>query len=302
VLLPTFDPVGEGTPPVVAAARRAESLGFDGLWAGDHLLSPAPVLDALCSLSAAAAVTSRIDIGLSVLQLALRNPAWAAKQLVTLAALAPGRLRLGVGVGGEYPAEFEAAGVAHSTRGRRLDELLQLLPALLRGEPVDHESAHLRVHVAGLRPVIENLPPISVGGRSIAAIRRAARYGDQWLAMWHDPQTISALGVRLADAAAEFGRPTPSIGLLILVNVDDDLATARRGAEDLIAGQYRMPLRVVERWAALGPANVVARTICEYRDAGVREFVLMPAARDPLRQYARLADVRDLVDSGRATG
>ncbi len=145
VLAPSFDPFGCGIPPVTAAARRAEQLGFDGLWVGDHLLCPAPVLDSLCSLAAAAAVTERIALGVSVLQLGLRSLVWTAKQLTTIDALAPGRLRLGVGVGGELPEELTAAGVSGSTRGRRLDEMLEVLPALLRGERVRHHGEHVSV-------------------------------------------------------------------------------------------------------------------------------------------------------------
>jgi alkanesulfonate monooxygenase SsuD/methylene tetrahydromethanopterin reductase-like flavin-dependent oxidoreductase (luciferase family) len=110
VRLPTSDPFGSGPPPVVAGARCAEDLGFDAAWVGDHLIACPPVLDAFCCLSAAAAVTSRAELGINVLQLGLRQPAWAAKQLATIEALAPGRLRLWVGAGGEYPDEFSAAG------------------------------------------------------------------------------------------------------------------------------------------------------------------------------------------------
>ncbi|HVT66633.1 MAG TPA: LLM class flavin-dependent oxidoreductase, partial [Trebonia sp.] len=152
VLLPTFE-TGDGAPPLVAGARRAEELGFDGVWAGDHLLSPAPVLDSLCALSAAAAVTGRVELGLSVLQLGLRPPAWAAKQLATVDALAPGRLRLGIGVGGEFPEEFTASGTDIRTRGARLDEIMSVLPALLRGEAVSHAGPLVPVDVKpGLRP------------------------------------------------------------------------------------------------------------------------------------------------------
>ncbi|MGX6447953.1 LLM class flavin-dependent oxidoreductase, partial [Patulibacter sp. S7RM1-6] len=125
VLLPTFDPYERGGPwPVVAAARRAEEHGFDGVWAGDHLACRVPVLDAPSALAAAAAVTTRVTLGTSVLLLGLRAPAWAAKQLATVDALAPGRLVVGVGVGGEHPEEFAAAGVPASRRGALLDEAL----------------------------------------------------------------------------------------------------------------------------------------------------------------------------------
>ena len=83
--LPNFDAVGSGKPPpVVAAARLAEELGFDAAWAGDHLACPAPGLDAPSCLSAAAAVTERISLGISVMLLGLRQPAWSAKILATI--------------------------------------------------------------------------------------------------------------------------------------------------------------------------------------------------------------------------
>jgi alkanesulfonate monooxygenase SsuD/methylene tetrahydromethanopterin reductase-like flavin-dependent oxidoreductase (luciferase family) len=295
VLLPTFDALGRGTPPVVAAARRAEELGFDALWAGDHLLSHPPVLDALCALSAAAAVTSRIELGVSVLQLGLRQPAWVAKQLATVEALAPGRFRLGVGAGGEYPDEFLAAGVSRRTRGRRLDEILRILPALLRGEQVDHPGPLAPVRVPGLRPAVSSPLPVSVGGRSDAALRRAARYGDQWMGMWLGAGTVRACARQLAALAAEHGRPVPSIAMLVLVNVNHDAGTARREAAELVSAQYRMPLRTVERWTAYGPPHAVAAMLRDYTGAGVSEFVLMPASADVLGQYERLAAVRELV-------
>jgi alkanesulfonate monooxygenase SsuD/methylene tetrahydromethanopterin reductase-like flavin-dependent oxidoreductase (luciferase family) len=295
VLLPTFDPLGQGTPPVVAAARRAEELGFDALWAGDHLVSHPPVLDAFCALAAAAAVTSRIELGISVLQLGLRQPAWAAKQLATVEALAPGRLRLGVGVGGEYPDEFLAAGVSRRTRGRRLDEMMRILPALLRGEAVDHPGPLAPVRVPGLRPAVSSPLPVSVGGRSDAALRRAAQYADQWMGMWLGAGTVRTCARRLEALAAAQGRPAPTIAMLVLVNVDANAGAARRGAADLVQGQYQMPLQTVERWTAYGPPEAVAAVLREYTDAGVSEFVLMPASADALGQYERLAEVRELV-------
>lgn len=349
VLLPTFDQFGTGQPPpVVASARRAEELGFDAVWVGDHLVCPAPGLDSLCSLSAAAAVTSRVELGVSVLQLGLRHLVWTAKQLATIDALAPGRLRLGVGVGGEFEDEFVAAGVARGDRGRRLDEMLEILPPLLLGQAVDHAGTHVKVSVPGLRPAMTAPPPVSVGGRSRAALVRTARYADQWMAMWHDAATVRELGQELAELAAGNGRTAgedraanrgrtadqdraadqgrtggedrtasdgrtagedrawanrrtvPSVAMLVLVNVNEDIGVARDEAAAALNGQYRLPLRVVDRWTAYGPAEQVAKMLADYRDAGVGEFALLPAAPDPLGQYERLAAVRDLVDSGQA--
>ena len=295
VYLPTLDSYRQGTPPAVEAARRAEALGFGTVWAGDHLVVHPPLLEAVCVLSAAAAVTTRVRLGLGVLMLPLRNLAWAAKQLTTVDALAPGRLALGVGVGGENPAEYEAAGVPHRRRGRRLDEALSVLPGLLTGKPVDHPGPLLPLRSPALEPGMAVPPPLYVGGRSDAAMERAARYGDSWLAMWHRPDTVAGRRRRLAARAAELGRPAPATAMLVFVNVNDDAAVAREQAAELLWGQYRLPFERVERYTAYGPAERVAERLAEYRAAGVPEFALHPAAPDALAQYEAYARVRELV-------
>lgn len=299
VLAPTFCIFGTRRPPLVESCRLAEDLGFDALWVGDHLLGPAPVLDSLCALSAAAAVTQRIELGVSVLQLGLRHLVWTAKQLATIALLAPGRLRLGVGVGGEFPEEFVAAGVPRASRGRRLDEMLELLPHLLGGEAVDHDGPHVRVRVVdGLRPALTELPRISVGGRSDAALERAARYGDQWIGMWHDAETVRRSVERLAKLAAAEGRRPPGVAMLVLFNIDEDLEAARTEVAAALDAQYRLPLRVVDRWSAYGPPARVAELLSSYAQAGAGELLLLPAAAKPLVQLERLLAVRELVERG----
>ncbi|HEY1517946.1 MAG TPA: LLM class flavin-dependent oxidoreductase [Solirubrobacteraceae bacterium] len=292
VLLPTFDPLHTGNvPPVVEAARLAENLGFDAAWVGDHLWGHAPWLDSTVALSAAAAVTERLQLGFSVMLLALRPPAWAAKQIQTIDALSGGRLTVGVGVGGEYPEEFEAAGVAVDKRGKRVDEALAVLPDLLLGRRVDYDGEALAVHASPLAPAMARLPRILVGGRGDVALRRTVRFGDGWLPMWLSPERLVERGDRLRELAAANGRPEPSITLLILVHVDDDHERSRREAADHLEGQYKLPLHVVERWAALGPAESVAEQLQPYLDAGVGELILMTLGREPLTQYERLAEV-----------
>jgi alkanesulfonate monooxygenase SsuD/methylene tetrahydromethanopterin reductase-like flavin-dependent oxidoreductase (luciferase family) len=293
VLLPSFDPLRRGGPPqIVSAARLAEELGFDAVWAGDHLACPAPGLDAPGCLSAAAAVTERIGLGFSVMLLGLRAPAWAAKQLATIDALAgPGRLRLGVGVGGEFPAEFEAAGVPVSQRGARLDDALTVLPDLLTGRSVDYDGRVQKVTSPPLEPFMATPPAIYVGGRGEPALARAARFGDVWLPMWLSPETVAERSERLAELAALQGRPRPRIALLILTRIDDDAAHARAQAEAHIAGQYRMALDVVERWTLLASIDGAVQRLAEYAEVGVQEFLLLALGDDPLIQYDRLAEV-----------
>ncbi len=293
VLLPTFDPYRIGAPPrVLAAARRAEELGFDGAWAGDHLACPAPVLDAPSCLAAAAAVTERITLGLSVMLLGLRPAAWAAKQLATIDALSGGRLALGVGVGGEFPAEFAAAGVPITERGARLDDALAVLGDLLAGKAVQYQGRAQSFEVAPLEPAVSSPPRLFVGGRGDHALRRAARFADAWLPMWLTPGALADRAGRLAELAAAQGRPRPTLALLIGVHVDDNLERAREEAAAYAQGQYGLPLDVVERWTPVGSIEQVVEHLEGHLAAGVEEFVLMPLARDPLRQYERLAEVR----------
>lgn len=277
--------------PVVKAARLAEQLEFDAVWAGDHLACPAPGLDATICVSSAAAATSRIAVGFSVMLLGIRHPAWTAKQLIAIDALSGGRLRLGVGVGGEFPAEFIAAGVPPRERGARVNETLEVLPDMLTGRPVAHDGKVLKLEVPALEPALEQPPPIYVGGRGEPALRRAARFGDAWLPMWLTPAKLAQRAELLGALAADEGRPRPTLALLVGVHVDDDLRTARRQAEGHLKGQYGLPLEAVERWSALGSIERVLAYLHEHVAAGVRELVLMPLGSEPLRQYERLAEV-----------
>ena len=292
VLLPTFDALHTGrTPPVVAGARRAEELGFDAGWVGDHLVCNAPVLDSVMALGAAAAVTRRLSLGFSVMLLGLRDPVGAARQIVTVDALCGGRLSLGVGVGGEHPEEFVAAGVGPTQRGRRLDEMLTVVPSLIAGEAVDFDGETVSVS----RPATGSarVPRVLIGGRGEAALRRVARSGDGWLPMWLSPDALRDGAARLAELLVDRPATTLPIVLLVLVCVDDDLERARRTAAEHLDGQYRLPLKAVERWTLLGPPAVVAEELRRYLDAGVSELILMPLGPQPLHQYERFADVRE---------
>jgi len=226
-----------------------------------------------------------VDIGLSVMLLGMRPVAWAAKQIATLQHLSGNRLRLGVGVGGEFPQEYEAAEVPHSERGARLDRALELLPQFLApGTPHSLEPS-------------ASMPPILVGGRSDRAVERAARFGDAWLPMWVSPETLAQRGERLADLASNHGRPTPSLSLLVLAHVDEDSARARAQADAHLQGQYGMPLERVERWTALGEADRVAEFLDRYARIGVAEILLLPLGSRPLEQVERLADAVSRIGS-----
>jgi alkanesulfonate monooxygenase SsuD/methylene tetrahydromethanopterin reductase-like flavin-dependent oxidoreductase (luciferase family) len=139
VFLPVSTP-GPSRPvlgDVRASARFAEQAGLDSVWTTDHLIASAPMLDATVVLATAAAVTERITIGFGVMLLALRPAAWAAKQISSLQYVSGNRIALGVGTGNPVHGDigWRAAGRSFADRGRRTDESLRVLPALVTGEP-----------------------------------------------------------------------------------------------------------------------------------------------------------------------
>jgi alkanesulfonate monooxygenase SsuD/methylene tetrahydromethanopterin reductase-like flavin-dependent oxidoreductase (luciferase family) len=290
VALPSIDAFGNGSP-VVEVARAAEEAGLDHVWVPDHLVFHRPIVEATTALAVIAGATERIRLGTAILNPTLRSITWLAKQLATLATLAPERLLLGVGLGGEYEPEFRAAGVDPSDRGKRLDEALELLPALLSGDALEHRGAY-EVDCPGLAPTPDAIPPILVGGRGKAALRRAGRLGDGWFPMWLDPAEIAASRERLAGMAAEQGRPAPGVALVAFVNVCSDPERGRAEAAELVKRQYGMPFDVVERWTLVGSVDEVAERLDAYRDAGVQGFCLSPAHPHPLEQVEPLAAVR----------
>ncbi len=293
-MLPNFDPYRLGPHggglDVVGAARQAEELGFDAVWVGDHLSFHPPVLEATLSMAAAAVATRHIKVGSAVLLGPMRQPVWLAKQVQTLHHLAPGRVLLGLGVGGEHPPEWRAAGAEVSGRGARLDTLLEVLPLLLAGKRV-RTGAPLWVDTPPLEPAVPT-PPIIIGGRSPAAVRRAARFGDGWMTVWMDPDRIAVARQELIDQARRWGRPAPEVSMVIFVAVGDDGEQCRQDAARLFSGQYALPWEAVEGWTVTGSVAAVADQLATYQQAGVEGFVIIPSRPDHRGQMEELAAVR----------
>jgi alkanesulfonate monooxygenase SsuD/methylene tetrahydromethanopterin reductase-like flavin-dependent oxidoreductase (luciferase family) len=299
-MLPISDPFGTGVGDVASAARHLEHVGVDSIWVGDHLAFHTPVIEATVALSTAAAVTERVRLGFGVLLLALRQPAWTAKQITSLQVLSGQRVELGIGVGGENPVEWAAAGVPTRERGARTDTILDALPRMLRGQPV-RLGAPYELDVPALSPHAQP-PPIWIGGRREAALRRAARFGDGWLGMWADEKRVTRSVRHLHTLSAQLDRAAPRIGLLVFVHIGDP-GRGRTEAAQFIEGTYRMPFDKVSRYVLAGPAADVAVRLDALVSAGVDEFVLFPAARDHHAQYDALGEVLGrLRDRGPATG
>lgn len=161
----------------------AEAAGFDSVWLGEHhnhpLLYPTPLL----GLTAIASRTRRLRLGTGVLLLPLYHPLAVAEEAAMVDVISGGRLILGVGAG-YAPEEFAAFGVPMKERGSRMDEAVPLIHRLWSEEKVTHEGRHYQVVNATVapRPVQRPRPPIWFGGWVASALRRAARFGDAWLA------------------------------------------------------------------------------------------------------------------------
>lgn len=244
----TLRNMGDQSTPalMVECAQAAESAGLESIWITDHIAIPPDdaegsggrYLDPLISLSWLAGQTQQIGLGTGVINLPYRPPLPTAKQIASLQELSGERLLLGVGIGWMKP-EFRALGVNRRNRGKISDETLAFIRACFDNDLVE---ANGQTFLFKPRP---QAPPIYVGGSAPHALQRAARYGDGWMPMGLDPETL-APHIRdyraLTDAAA---RPPGHVTVLTGLPLDDQ----KRAQETL------------DRYADVG----VERVVCAVR-------------------------------------
>jgi alkanesulfonate monooxygenase SsuD/methylene tetrahydromethanopterin reductase-like flavin-dependent oxidoreductase (luciferase family) len=273
LMLPTAANIDHGSVDarrVVETARRAEAAGFDGVYVGDHLLHPRPLLESIVTLAAVAATTQRVSLGPCVMLIALRQKVVLAKQIGTLATFAPGRLRLGVGVGGEYPPEFDAAGVPLADRGRRMEAALVELKGLLAGEGSDNS--------VGIEPRPGSVPFLLAGWKEVS-LRRAAAHGDGWIGYLLAPDSFARRRSLLLGYRAELERPGDpfATGMLLPVHSGPEASRCRSHAASCWGRVTGLGSRFPERLFLGGrPVDIVAQ-VREYWDAGCTEVILVPA-------------------------
>ena len=278
--------------------QRAEQTGLDHIGFGDHVsFHVGAGVDGLIQAAVTIGATQRLQVSIGVYLLALRHPLVAARQLADLAALGPGRLVFGVGVGGEDPREVGNCGVDQRTRGRRLDESIRIVRSLLGGETVDHDSEFFHLSGATIVPVPGEPVPILVEGRSDAAVARAGRLGDGYHGVWMSPKRYRAVLNEAADHAAAAGRPEgPRVNALNMwCGIDADGSRARRYLAEAMETFYRMPYERFEKWSPAGPPEMIADYVAEYVDAGCDMFDLIVQAEGPDAAVERVAEVRQLV-------
>lgn len=276
-------PPGAPLPDVPGLARLVEDSGFDYLACGEHVFFHTGTPNAFVVLAAAAAATQRIRLLSAVTVLPLYPAALAAKLCVTLDGVSGGRFDLGVGVGGEYPAEFAACGIPVGERGARLDEALSVLRQLFGGDEVSFTGRWARLEAQRISPppVQPSGPPVWVGGRSGAAQRRAGRSGDVWLPYMVTPEQLRA-GLKAArDAARACGRAADAVAGAVYCwgAVHGDEGRARDIAVEALGEIYRQDFGSrADRYLLTGTPEQVRRRLADYVAAGATKVIFAPAA------------------------
>jgi probable F420-dependent oxidoreductase len=270
--------VAQSREAVLETAPRIETAGFDSIWVGDHISFYIPILESLTLLSFIAAATQRVRLCTGVYLAPLRHPTTSAKVASTLDVLSGGRLTLGVGVGGEFPPEFEACGVPLEERGPRTDESIEVMRRLWSEERVQHAGRHFRFGPVGLapKPLQPAGPRIVVGGRKGPSFRRAGRLGDGYISHMCSPDQYRGNLDEIARHAREAGRRELDFetAAFLFTVLDDDYDKALNRAASSLQAIYNRPFRdAARKYCLLGrPADFLDQ-MQSFARAGTRHFV-----------------------------
>lgn len=306
IALPHYDASFAGEPaswPVVErVALTAEACGWDSVWVSDHLFfdwgkyggppDTQGALECWTTLTALAAVTSRVRVGSLALCNDLRNPALVAKMAATLDVFSAGRLDLGLGAGW-YEPEYRAAGIEFaraSTRIERLAEATEIVRRLLDGEELVFSGRHYQVEGAVCRPgpVQSPHPPIWIGGKGDRLLDAAARSADGWNFSWLGSidtyrERMTAARRACDSAGRDWATLRRSAGAYVLVGSNDKDARARfeRLTEVTPAGVLSRPngrggvsWEEFRRDHLAGSSHEVIDRLGQLVDLGVEEVVI----------------------------
>lgn len=286
------DPFGQGLDiaAIRRVAQRAEALGFHDLWVTENTLDHVTCLDPVVVLTYAAAITTRIRLGASVLVLPVHDPRWVAHQWATLDTVSNGRAVMGVGLG--RPPHYQEFEIPPEGRVTRFREMLALIRSLWSREVVTHHGRffHLDDARLGLRPVQTPLP-IWMGGGHPDAIRRAAVLADGWMGAGGSTTAAFRRAVPLLREALEQAGRDPSkfpISKRIFIAVDERPERARADLHRWYAEVYRDPAGT-ETSGLYGTPEQIAERLEEYVALGANHLLLNPVAHysDQIEAIAR---------------
>jgi probable F420-dependent oxidoreductase len=318
VFLPSY--IWDGDGPERARgirqfARTVEDLGFDSLFITDHLLAAkrfysVSFLEPLLALAVAAGVTERVRLGTSILILPLRNPVILAKELATLQFLSENRVVLGAGVGWNE-AEYEAVGVHKSERGKRSDEILDIIVPLLEGERVTYQGHYYAVDDLFIEPTASRRPEIWVGGgsqladpkspdlpRFVESVKARVLRSDGWIPRpTCPPAEIARDWVELQAYYREHGRDPDECVVahenflhLVLTNDPAKAREEQHRAFLKVMSAERGP-KYLETVYLFGTPDEVIASLQARADAGVESFILHTMTPDPAQLQAWVDEI-----------
>ena len=270
---------------VAEFARRAEALGFDRITTGEHLMDgnpPRPTVLGIPAMAAAAGATRSLRIMTGIVIVPLYHPVMLAKLAASVDVVSGGRLDFGIGISGQRgtKVEFDAVGISVRTRGRRTDEMLEVMKRLWTEEHVSHYGDFFKFEDVTLlpQPVQKPHPPIWVSGRSDAAMRRAALQGDGWYPYLFTVRRLRRSNDAIREIAAEAGRDLTGFhwGLNQPTSIMEDPEQALAQAAENVGQRYVTPERSAEDIARAlciaGTPEDCVQAIQKRIDAGVREI------------------------------
>lgn len=288
----TVETLDERARDRVAIAAGA---GLDYVGSTDHVCFQGGYgVDGLTTVATYAGLHPTIGLYVGVFQLPLRHPVAVARQVSTLAHFAPGRLTFGVGIAGEDPHEVESCGVDMRTRGRRATEALSLLRRLLAGESVTLDGDFFRLQDVQVLPAPDPWVPLIVGGKSEAALRRAATLGDGWTAVFTSPRRCAESIARIAEHAERTGREavTWRHSLELWCGLGPTVEDGRTRLAPAMERFYGVPFDALARYSPAGTPEDIAAALAPYVEAGVRTFHLQPVAASPEEAAYGVAQVK----------
>ena len=258
--------------------------GFDHIFMADHVsFRNGSGTDGFVEVASLSQLDPRVGVMISIYLLPLRHPLPVARQLASMARVAPGRMIFGVGIGGEDRHEIEICGVDPKRRGIRANESLEIIRGLLNGDAVSFSGVEFNISDAIIRPTPKKSIPIIVGGRSDAALTRAAKYSEGWIGVWCSSERFrNAINIVGAEAE-EYGRSEvdwchgyqPWVGL--------DAKDSKKAFESVKRGMenfYRIPFEKFERYTPSGTPTEVAEKLAPYVEAGCKVFNLKVCSQD----------------------
>jgi alkanesulfonate monooxygenase SsuD/methylene tetrahydromethanopterin reductase-like flavin-dependent oxidoreductase (luciferase family) len=281
---------------VVEAAKLARDGGLDGMFSGDHVTFHGRGNDGLMNLAFVAAHVPELVLQTSVYLLALRHPTTVALQASLIDHLCGGRLILGVGIGGEDPAEWWACGIDPRSRPGRTDEGMQILRSLWTQEETTFQGRYYQLETVAQRPkpVRPEGIPLWVGGRSDAAILRGTRYGDGYIGIWISPRRFAELREKHDEYVQELELPNRpfAFGMQCWIGVDADERRAREKVAERMSNTYHLPFDRFERYVPYGTPQQVAERLMEYVEVGCTHVNIQPAESSPLASIESALAVR----------